>query len=66
MKCPVIGLVGILFDHLLMVLANDLPLLAAVDTLLKISHALFNVASQHVIFVDLNSTLLDDLVADLG
>lgn len=46
--------------------ANNLPLLAAINALLKIIHALLDVAREHVIFVDLGSALLDDLVADLG
>jgi len=49
-----------------MVLANYLPLFAAVDTFLQIIHAFLDVASQHVIFVYLGAALLNDLVADLG
>ena len=42
------------------------PISAAVDALLEITHALFNVTDKHIIFVDLLSASLDDLVADLG
>jgi len=46
-------------------LANEFPLSAAINTLLKICHAFLDVANKHVVLVDLGSASLDDLVADL-
>lgn len=64
-QVPQISFRRVLFDHILMMLANNLPLLTAVNTLLKIIHALLDIARQHVILVDLGTALSDDLVADL-
>lgn len=46
--------------------ADFLPLLAAVDALLEVSHALLDIAVEHVLLADPCTTSLDDLVADLG
>mmetsp|Transcript_20727 Transcript_20727/g.31791 ORF Transcript_20727/g.31791 Transcript_20727/m.31791 type:complete len:265 (-) Transcript_20727:1168-1962(-) len=57
---------GVLLNHLLHLEADSLPLTAAVDALLEVSHALLDVALEHVVLVDLGAASLDDLVADLG
>jgi|APSaa5957512535_1039671.scaffolds.fasta_scaffold476232_2 hypothetical protein len=44
---------------------DGLPFLAAVNALLKITHAFLDISSQHVILIDLGSASLDDLVANL-
>ena len=49
-----------------MVEAYLLPLLAAVDTLLEVSHALLDIAVEHVFLADSCTATLDDLVADFG
>ena len=41
-----------------------LPLFAAIDSLFKISHALFDITLEYVILVDPGSASLDDLVTD--
>jgi hypothetical protein len=56
----------ILFDHLLMMGANDLPLLTAVNRLLEILHALLDLVTEHVFDVDLFSASIDDLIGDLN
>jgi hypothetical protein len=50
----------------LLLKADSLPLSATVDTLFKISHALFDITLEHIILVDSGSASLDDLVTDLG
>jgi hypothetical protein len=45
--------------------ANLLPLSAASDTFVKVLQALKDLITQHVVFVDLGPTSLDDLIADL-
>jgi hypothetical protein len=60
-----LGLRGVLLDHLLVVRANGLPLLTAVNRLLEISHALLNLVSEHVLDVDLLSASVNDLVRNL-
>ena len=57
---------GILDDALLNLCADLLPLLAAFDALVEVSHALFNVTAKHVLAVDFAAASLVDLVADLG
>ena len=52
-------------DQLLGLLVDLLPLLAAVDGLFQVLHALLDVPLQHVLDVDLLLAPLDDLVADL-
>ena len=56
----------VLFDHDLVVETDLLPLLAAVDALLEISHALLDIAVKHVFLADPCAATLDDLVADFG
>jgi hypothetical protein len=57
---------GVLLKHLLAVDADVLPLLAAINTLLEVTHTFLNITVEHVIFVDSSSASLDDLVTDLG
>lgn len=49
-----------------MVDANALPLLAAIDTFVKIRNAFLNITVKHIVLVDLGSASLDDLVGNLG
>jgi len=46
--------------------ADDLPLLAALNALIKVLHALLDVVTKHIVFVDLGAAPLDDLIRDLG
>lgn len=46
--------------------ANVLPLLAAIDTLLEVTHTLFNITVEHIIFIDSSSASLYNLVTDFG
>ena len=46
--------------------ANVLPLFTAFNRFIEVAHALFNIVSEHVFFVDLLTTPLVDLVANLG
>jgi hypothetical protein len=57
---------GVLLKHLLAVDADVLPLLAAINTLLEVTHTFLNITVEHVILVDSSSASLDDLVTDLG
>ena len=57
---------GVLLKHLLAMDADVLPLLAAVNTLLEVTHTFLNITVEHVILVDSSSASLDDLVTDLG
>ena len=57
---------GILFEHVLVMNANSLPFLAAVNALVEIRNAFLDVAFKHVHLVDLGSASLDDLVGNLG
>lgn len=57
---------GVFLDHVLVLEANLFPFFAAVDAFLEIKHAFLNVTGKHVIFVNLCSASLDDLVANLG
>jgi hypothetical protein len=57
---------GVFLDHLLALEADVFPLSAAVDALLEIRHAFFNISFKHVVLIDLGSASLNDLVADLS
>ena len=57
-----VNLEGVLFDEFLGFPADDLPLLAALDTLLEVAEALLDIASEHVVLVDLLAASLNDLV----
>jgi len=57
---------GVLLELLLAVNANILPLLAAINALLEVTHAFFNIAIEHIILIDSCSASLNDLVTDLG
>jgi len=50
----------------LTILTDSSPLLAAVDALLQVSHALVNIPVEHVLLVYCSSTSSDNLVAYLG
>lgn len=52
-------------DNLLSARANIAPLIAALNALIKVTHTLFNVASQHIVLVNLLAATTDDLIADL-
>lgn len=56
----------VLFDHLLLLEADSLPFLAAVNALFKILHALLDVTIKHIVLVDFNSASLNDLIRDFG
>ena len=57
---------GVLLKHLLAMDADILPLLAAINTLLEVTHTFLNITVEHVILVDSSSASLDDLVTDLS
>jgi hypothetical protein len=57
---------GILFEHVLVMNANSLPFLAAVNALVESRNAFLDVSFQHVHLVDLSSASLDDLIGNLG
>ena len=59
-------LVRVLLDPSLSLGADLSPLLAAVNTLIQVPHALLNIVTKHVFLVDLGAAPLNDLVADLG
>jgi hypothetical protein len=46
------------------VVSDLFPLFAALDALVKILHALFDITAEHVFLFDLSLASLDDLVAD--
>ena len=49
-----------------LVLGNNFPLFAALNGLVKVGHALLDVAAEHVLLVDLDFTPLDNLVGYAG
>ena len=51
-------------DDFLRARANSAPLVAALDALVQVTHALFDVTGQHVVLVDLLAAPANDLVAD--
>lgn len=55
-----------LLDSPLSLGADLSPLLAAVNALIQVPHALLHIVAKHVFLVDLGAASLDDLVADLG
>jgi len=57
---------GVFLDHLLALETDGFPLSAAINALLEIRHAFFNISLKHVILIDLGSASLNDLVADLS
>jgi len=53
-------------DTALNLVADLLPLLAALNALVKVTHALLDVTAKHVLAINLLSASLVDLVANLG
>lgn len=56
----------VLLNQLLILEADVFPFFAALNTFLKILHTFFDVTLKHVVFVDLGSATLDNLVAYLS
>lgn len=65
-QCPLIFLSGVFLDLVLHSGANCFPLLTAVNALVEVSHAFFNISVKHIVDTDLSSTSFDDLVGDLS
>jgi hypothetical protein len=53
-------------DTLLDLCADFLPLFAAVDALIQVTNAFFDITSEHILAINLVAASLVDLVADFG
>jgi len=60
------SLAGASHDTALNLVADLLPLLAALNALVKVTHALLDITAKHVLAINLLSASLVDLVANLG